>query len=130
MGIITGLTLCIPVGVGVTLGCLLGIPLTPDLDQISISKSEWRLVKRFGPFGFIWCAYWWLYAWIIPHRSFWSHFPIVGTILRLAYITIPPIIFYVYKGYSVVLPEFILEGLVGVFVGLAMSDFIHWIMDM
>lgn len=42
MGVITGLVLGIPIGAGVVLGCLLGIPLIPDLDQISISKSEWR----------------------------------------------------------------------------------------
>jgi len=130
MGIIVALTLGISIGAGTILGCLLGIPLTPDLDQISISKSEWRLVKKFGPFGFVWMAYWWLYAWVIPHRSFWSHFPIVGTILRLIYIMFLPTIFYIYKGYNIILPELAWEVLAGVFVGLVVSDFLHWGMDL
>lgn len=130
MGIITGLTLGIPIGTGVILGCLLGIPLTPDLDQIGVNKSEWILVKKFGPFGFAWLMLWWLYAWIIPHRSFWSHFPIVGTVLRLVYMISLPAMLYIYKGYNIVLPELVWEGLIGIFIGLLMSDFLHWVMDL
>ena len=129
-GAIVGLSLTsIPCGVGAFLGSLLGIVLTPDLDQISISKSEWRLVKKFGPLGFVWCAYWWLYARIIPHRSFWSHFPIVGTIIRLFYVTTPVIAFCLWKEYIPNLPQYIIDALIGTLVGLALSDALHWIMD-
>jgi len=129
-GVIVGLSLTsIPYGAGAALGSLLGIALTPDLDQISISKSEWRLVKRFGPFGFAWMMYWWLYAWLIPHRSFWSHFPIIGTAIRLLYIALPIIAFCFWKGYVPNLPQYMIEFLIGIVFGLLISDFLHWIMD-
>lgn len=129
MGIITGLTLGIPIGAGAILGCLLGIPLTPDLDQISISKSEWRLVKKFGPFGFLWMAFWAPYSLLIPHRSFWSHFPIVGTVIRLLYITILPVAFYIHKGYNITVPGMVWEVALGIIIGLLTSDILHWAMD-
>lgn len=130
-GVIVGLSLTsIPYGVGAALGSLLGIALTPDLDQISISKSEWRLVKKFGPLGFMWCAYWWLYAWIIPHRSFWSHFPIVGTVIRLLYITTPIIAFCIWKEYIPDLSQYIVDVIIGTCIGIAASDTLHHFMDM
>lgn len=130
-GIATGIALTsVPHGVGAAIGCFLGIAMTPDLDQISISKSEWRLVKKFGPFGFLWCSYWWLYARIIPHRSFWSHFPIVGTVIRTLYITIPIIGLCIWKGYAPNIPQFVIDILIGGFIGLSVSDTLHWAMDL
>lgn len=133
-GVIVGLSLTsIPHGVGAALGSLLGIVLTPDLDQISISKSEWRLVKKFGPFGFIWCAYWWLYARIIPHRSFWSHFPVIGTIIRLLYLSTPIVIFCIWKDYIPDLSRIsqVYRDLAwGTLIGLFVSDTLHLFMDL
>ena len=37
-------------------------------------------MRRWGPLGFIW----WPYRQLIPHRSIWSHGPLIGTTLRLA----------------------------------------------
>lgn len=130
-GLIVGISLgSIFYGLGTSLGSILGIALTPDLDQEMTTFFEWKLMKKAGPLAFLWMLAWSPYALIIPHRSFWSHFPVIGTVLRLTYIMFLPTILYVYKGYSVVLPEFVWEGLVGAFVGLVMSDFLHWVMDL
>ena len=129
-GIATGLAVTsIPHGIGAAVGCFLGIAMTPDLDQISISKNEWRLVKKFGPLGFLWCAYWWLYARIIPHRSIWSHLPILGTVIRLLYITTPIVAFCLWQDYIPVLPQYIIDTLIGTLIGLSISDTLHWCMD-
>jgi uncharacterized metal-binding protein len=83
-GIIVGLRDPVE-GTGAFLGCLLGTVLTPDLDQIGISKNEWDMVKKLGPLGFLWCALWWPYAASIRHRSPISHLPLLGTAIRLVY---------------------------------------------
>ena len=45
-------------GAACALGCLLGILLTPDLDQESISSSEYALVKWTLGLGFLWMMFW------------------------------------------------------------------------
>ena len=61
-------------GVGAGLGCLIGgYWLSPDLD------THCRALKRWGPLRLIWAPY----RWLIPHRSLWSHGPLLGTTTRL-----------------------------------------------
>lgn len=109
-------------------GCLSGILLTPDLDQEGISSSEWVLVKKTKGVGFLWLMLWYPYALLIPHRAFLSHFPIVGTVGRLLYLSIVPvaILLYLDKAQLVIdiFPYVLRFG-----VGLAISDFMHWIFD-
>ena len=50
-----------------------GLWLSPDLDTQSNALHRW------GPLGVIW----WPYRRLIPHRSIWSHGPLVGTAVRL-----------------------------------------------
>ncbi len=57
------------IGVACALGCLLGIPLTPDLDQESISSSEYWLIKWTLGLGFLWAMLWYPYARLCKHRS-------------------------------------------------------------
>jgi uncharacterized metal-binding protein len=58
----------------VTAGCLLGLLVTPDLDQAEIGT-----LKR------PWLIPWWLYGKLFKHRSFLSHFPAIGTLIRVIY---------------------------------------------
>ncbi len=78
--------------------------IDPDLDLISITKSEGdmlRTMKRFklGFIGALFVSWWFLYAYIISlvgsHRSKWSHSLVVGTIGRQVWFNIP-IFFGVY----------------------------------
>ena len=73
------------VAVGSALGCLSGLLVEPDLDVDDITKSEWRVIKRLWVFGMLWVAFWYPYARLIPHRSPLSHFPVLGTGIRLLY---------------------------------------------
>ena len=50
-----------------------GLWLSPDLDTQSNALHRW------GPLGVIW----WPYRRLIPHRSIWSHGPLLGTAVRL-----------------------------------------------
>ena len=118
-----------PVGVAVALwttdilaglccfsGCILGLWIHPDLDIDKYARWPWRTYAR---------AMW--------HRHIWSHFPILGTSLRLAYLlTLPAILL------NMVLPGLLSSPVVlwlirwygaWFFVGLASSDTAHWIMD-
>jgi len=121
----------VAVSVGATVGCLAGTLLTPDLDVDGITSSEWWLVKKLGPLGFLWMAAWWPYAKIIPHRHWLSHAPIVGTIGRLAYVLLPVVLLCVALG--VELPEIPLvawHAIAGAVRGLMVSDTAHWLMDL
>ncbi len=53
-----------------------GLWLSPDLDTRS------KALKRWGIFQ----GLWWPYRKLMPHRSVFSHGPIIGTILRMTYL--------------------------------------------
>ena len=50
-----------------------GLWLSPDLD------TRCNALRRWGPLSGIW----WPYRRLIPHRSIWSHGPLLGTAVRL-----------------------------------------------
>lgn len=53
-----------------------GFFLSPDLDILSKPYQRWGWLR--------WL--WWPYQRLIPHRSWLSHGPIIGTVLRVAYL--------------------------------------------
>jgi len=116
---------------GALLGCDAGILLTQDLDQIGVSKGEWTLVKRLGPIGFLWMAFWWPYARALKHRGFWSHCPVVGTIGRLVYCGALISLIWIILGRPEIPPPgmAVQEFLWGAGLGLLVSDAVHFIMD-
>lgn len=106
----------------VALGCLCGLVLSPDLDVDGGSISIHHVRETIGAFGaWAWEEYWTLYAGAIAHRSWLSHFPGIGTMVRLAYF----------------IPTWgVLWSLLAGFwwawawvAGLVLSDFIHALMD-
>ena len=113
-------------GVACALGCLLGIPLTPDLDQESISSSEYAIVKWTLGLGFLWMMFWYPYARLCKHRSPLSHWPLLGTIGRLLYLTIS-LSGATYLGWQ---PPQVPQSLVlWTILGLIISDTAHWVLD-
>ena len=77
LGIIVGLVLGIDAGLIAAGACFVGgLWLSPDLDTRSVALRRW------GPFSFLW----WPYRRLIPHRSLWSHGPLLGTTLRLTWL--------------------------------------------
>jgi len=99
---------CIAAGIG----CASGVAVSPDLDLVN--------TVRVPVIGWLWGAYWWPYRKLIAHRAYISHAPIVGTLVRLAYLM--PIIIIAIS----ILPP----GLVAAWAaGLACADILHSLLD-
>jgi uncharacterized metal-binding protein len=111
-------------------GCLLGILMTPDLDQEGLSSSENAVIKWTMGLGFLWLMLWYPYARLIKHRSPISHFPILGTFGRLLYLFVAAAI-PAYFGYRLKAPPDAFWPLFwwGV-AGLALSDTGHYVFDL
>jgi uncharacterized metal-binding protein len=101
------------------IGTVLATVLQPDLDQcegvqgyigFGIMRETYHKLEK------LWSMYWYLYARLFAHRSFWTHTPIIGTLGRMIYLF--PYIVFIYK----YLPMYFILALVT-------CDFLHWIMD-
>ena len=67
-----------------SLGCLLGVWLSPDLDVDGMTLSKKRMLQIPIAGRFVkW--YWQRYSLRVAHRSWVSHAPIVGTLIRTVY---------------------------------------------
>jgi uncharacterized metal-binding protein len=74
-------------GAACSLGCLAGVILSPDLDVEHRTRSEYLIYRYLGRFlGAAWFAFWWPYARLIPHRHPISHWPVMGTLIRVLYL--------------------------------------------
>ena len=74
LGIALGLVLGWAAGLVAAASCWAGgLWLSPDLDTRS------NALRRWGALGFLWLPY----RLLIPHRSLWSHGPVLGTTARL-----------------------------------------------
>jgi uncharacterized metal-binding protein len=108
-------------------GCLAGIALTPDLDQEGLSSSEYWIIKWTLGLGFLWMMLWYPYARLCKHRSIISHFPLIGTAGRVAYLLILPLLAVYFLGWQP--PRIPQAPLMLALGGLAASDILHWAMD-
>lgn len=130
---IIGLPFGLPAAVCAAGGSLLGIALSPDLDQETLNSFEHKLVKYTLGLGFLWVMIWYPYSRFLPHRSWLSHVPIIGTCLRLAYLgtvaTLGLFAFRVWPSAVVTIPPELASGLTWMVLGLLVSDSIHWVMD-
>ncbi len=71
-----------------SIGALGGLFLTPDLD-VDIGSDSEDEVREISPLGAnLWWIYWFPYRKLIPHRSPLSHWPVIGTLGRLLYLSI------------------------------------------
>lgn len=77
----------------VAIGCLFGIVMSGDLDSDGGFIGDFYIRKTTGKAGFfIWNIVWSPYRRGLKHRSFWSHTPIIGTVVRLVFLVLPIII--------------------------------------
>src|SRR4030043_2180311 len=89
-----------PSGVLYSVGSLLGIMLSPDLDLDVRNVSSKIMRKKVGWFAEkAWDVFWHYYRKSLKHGSPLSHLPVVGTLGRIFYIFLFIIIF----------PEFLLK---------------------
>lgn len=156
LGALGGLSLALtgttsgPAAAAFGAGALVGIVLTPDLDLQTGSISQ-RSMGRFGLIVATFWRMWWIpYAALLGHRSFWSHTPVIGTVIRLVYVgLIPAFIGWLLSllpfwpelwGNALIVLQPVLD-FVGpwlpalqaawplALLGLLLSDLLHWIMD-
>lgn len=120
-------------------GALVGTVLTPDLDVDKGFVGDLYVKQRFGFVAYkVWRGIWHFYRRSVKHGSELSHFPVLGTVFRLAYL------FF----FAIVIPSVLLSVLFGVdaeaeiawwagvmrehwkvVVGLMAADTHHYIMD-
>ncbi len=110
----------IPFGVGYLFGTFF---LSPDID---LSYS--RVSKRWGPLRIIWLPF----QFIFKHRGI-SHFPLIGTFLRVGYLALIGLsVFYILSGLDTditIKKETLLEYGLIILTGIAVADFIHIVSD-
>lgn len=97
-------------------GALLGLACQPDLDHDDGSISQHFIRGVSSVAEKVWWYYWLPYRKLMSHRSFWSHFPIVGTVIRVLYL-----FWWMYAAGFPLPPAFLL--------GLVAVDAVHWFMD-
>src|SRR6266704_2928087 len=122
-------------------GALLGIMFTPDLDVDNGFIGNKIIRERIGGLAeHVWDFIWYPYRKSLKHGGPLSHFPIIGTIGRLAYlyfilIVVPHCIYYYVAQPSWNLQyalecyfEYIVMGW-RIILALMCSDLIHWTLD-
>lgn len=108
-------------------GCLAGILITPDLDVDGLVASHGVMRSSLGALpGFLWRLLWLPYSYLIPHRHWLSHAPIIGTAGRLAYMA--GLAWLVMRLLSIPIPPLPYWSIYAV-AGLAVSDALHWLAD-
>lgn len=113
---------------GMAGGAALGTLIHPDWDYAEIKG----VVRELGPFRYLVKPY----GFLIPHRSFLSHGPLIGTMGRLAYMLVPLwLLNCLLQGLGLVSAN-VVGWLLGqepfwwVAWGLVMADTLHALMDM
>lgn len=111
-------------------GVAVGLLITPDLDLNNGNISDTMIRKMFPPAQWLWRLLWTPYSLLIPHRSIFSHFPLLGTALRIGYIFLVINLarllgHFIFQNFDTVL--FIWNW--SLFFGLCHADLIHWAAD-
>lgn len=115
------------------LGAFSGILISPDLDVDGGNESDFIIRKKFGTVPqALWRVFWFAYSKLVPHRSAISHFPILGTTIRVGYILFPLFLVELFfnanivqsAGWLVIQPWFKWW-----FIGLCLADLWHTILD-
>lgn len=116
-------------------GVLVGILVSPDMDidAGNISDAMIRRVSR--PAQVVWRLAWQPYSKLVPHRHPISHFPFLGTVLRIGYLLGVVNLFSIVT--YLIMRWFGLDDTVSLiwlwnwdfFFGLAHSDLVHWAVD-
>lgn len=130
-GVTVGVLAGTQAGLLTAAGGLATIAIHPDLDLVD---SSWRRkIARPRP-SIIWWAFWLPYARSVRHRSPLSHWPIMGTLFRVLYMLFPLLLgflaAFVYNGVPLSpIGEFVAPIVAPLFLGMAISDAMHWFMD-
>lgn len=119
-------------------GALVGVLVSPDCDVDNGFVAYGYIRKRLGDWAeFIWDRVWYMYRRSVKHGSELSHFPIISTLGRLAYLflfcVIIPNLILSFIGFSFSEETGYWFGKVcqywRIVVGLMGADLIHWFLD-
>lgn len=131
-------------------GLLVGLLITPDIDQAQTTHEEARLrsIPIVGNLvRGVWEALWYPYAKAVPHRADFSHAPLLGTAARMVYLCLlcavarlawayispvhglPPYPQEAWQWWTWWLWPWTGSALVFVYLGWALQDTQHWILD-
>lgn len=113
-------------------GCFTGLLITPDLDINNGNISDTFIRRAFPPAQIVWRLFWTPYAILLPHRSPLSHFPFLGTLLRIGYIflllNLFSLLFFLF-GNIFSQHHFLFVWDWSFFLGLCHVDIIHYFAD-
>lgn len=117
-------------------GYFLGKFITPDLDLIGVTWSEWAAMRELKFLGLLILVWFTPYAYGMRfvglgkkgHRNFFSHSPIISTAIRLFWLLVPAVVAWYYWRFTIYLFMWYIIG--GLFIGLAISDIIHLFGDL
>lgn len=110
-------------------GMLITVLIGPDLDVDEGNISIDYMRRIFPPLVFVWQVLWFPYAKIMRHRGI-SHFPVIGTFSRIAYILLIVWGIQAILRQPLFVPDLANMGNWIIFGGMAFSDLFHWISDM
>lgn len=107
---------------GVAIGTVIGWLTTPDLDiGQTLTHEERRVYKANKILGIIFEMYYMPYGRIFKHRSFWTHFPGVGSAIRLL---------YSFWWIAFIWPNLMmLSDVVAIWIGVTIQDIVHFHLD-
>ena len=116
---------------GIAAGAMAGCLISPDADVDSGAIADYYIRVYTGRIvETMWTMLWTVYRKAFKHRSFLSHFPLVSTIIRIAYLSV----FY----FLITTTLKWVASLVHIdwptfwwwtFVGLVLADSVHWGLD-
>lgn len=119
----------LPTYAAVLVGLTIGLLVTPDLDMKQITLEE-RRAMRVPVLGRLWVMLWWPYAALIPHRSPISHWPVIGTLLRAAWLgLIVTGVSWLIRSQGVTIDPALLGLLPFVLVAWGVQDLYHFLAD-
>jgi len=101
-----------------------------DWDIMGTNNAEGRMVNELPIIGHFLYGVSSAYGsfWRKAHRSFWTHFPFVSTLIRLVYVFIIPFILFDYYGINLIGNGWHMFY-IGFWSGLSQADGIHWFLD-
>jgi len=117
-------------GLGSIVGYSCGRWIDPDWDIMGTNNAEGRVVNELPILGHFIYGISSTYGsfWRKKHRSFWTHFPYVSTIIRLMFVFIIPFTILDANGVNLIGNNWHLFW-IGFWDGLSHADAIHYYLD-
>lgn len=128
----------------------MGRYIDPDLDVLSFTAADNRMIRELGPVGLALSAYWTVYAWLMfaivkmfgrahpkygAHRSQLTHTFFPGTMIRIVFFNAP--LYAMITGFEFLSSRMVMASLyapaipyiVGQIIGLGLADTLHIHLD-